>query len=145
MTPKKDKPDVTTTTKLASINVKQFCNVQFSYTDINELDQNEILTDLIFWHDLISDFEKARNEIISTIEIPGDIEIIKKCPDCGSDNLVYTTGTGKNGKIWHAFDCQDCTKEYLGKQVPTKTFTNYKKNVVNNLVDDLPDDDASPF
>jgi len=129
--------------KGASVNIKQYCNVHFPYNNIDELDRDEILADLVYWYDLISEFEKTRNEKVS--EVPGDIEVVKECTECGSDNLVYTTGTGKNGKIWHAFDCQDCTKEYQGKQVPTKIFTTYKKAVVNNLVDDLPDDDAAPF
>ena len=151
MTPKKSEEKISDvqninllTKKIVSVNVKQYCNVQFPYDKVEDLNPDEILADLVFWHDLITEFEKTKND--KPVETPGEIEVIKKWGECGSYNLIYTTGTGKNNKVWHAFECQDCTQEYQGKPVKTKNWTSYKKTTVDNLVDedDLPDDDV-PF
>lgn len=143
------KPLPISTGKTANINIKQYSNLLYEFNNIEDLDKNVILDEMLFWYDLVNEFDKKRDRKISKNEetIPGDIVEIKKCRACGSENLKFVQGTNaKSGKIWYAFECQECTEEFNGKTYRTKTFTDFKKDRMLEKVmeEDIPEQDI-PF
>ena len=137
------------TGKTANVNIKQYSNILYEFTDVNLLDRNEVLNDMLFWYDIINEFDNIRNKKItkSEAQVPDEIIVKDKCRLCGSTNLKFLQGTNaKSGKIWYAFECQECTEEFNGKQFKTKTFTEFKKDKMMDKVmeDDLPEEDV-PF
>jgi hypothetical protein len=137
------------TGKTANINIKQYSNILYEFDKVEDLDRDEVISDLIFWYDVINDFDKQRNVKVNKAEavVSDDIIPITECRKCGSENIKPVNGTNaKTGKIWYAYECQECTEEFNGKQYKTKTFTDFKKDRVLEKVmeEDIPEEDV-PF
>ena len=106
--------------KTASINIGEYSNLQITYTDIKDINKEELLKELLEWNNILVTYVEKRG-----VSVPAGVKLVKKCKECGGSNLVFSTGVSRaTGKQWYAFDCQDCkTESNDGKEYPTRTFT----------------------
>jgi hypothetical protein len=134
-----------------SINLKPFSNITYQFTDVNELDKDKIINDAKFWLDVLTDIEalsKTLTKPAAKPTVPSNIKVITKCPKCGSADLTYSTGTSsKTGRVWHAFDCGECTSSKDGKTFPTRSFADIiqedapkkkSKPIIEDDMDEIP-------
>jgi len=130
-----------------SLNLRPYCNLAYPYESIEDLDRDQILADVKFWGEVLKDIDVIMADF-NKVEIPSGVEVLTKCKECGSSNLVFSSGTSKaSGKPWYAFDCQDCTTKRGDKTYPTRNFVNMKTTVSADAAEGmgLASDDEVPF
>lgn len=52
--------------KQANMNIKQYCNVVFPYTDIKQLNRDVILADMRFWRDICAEYDAFKGTPAAT-------------------------------------------------------------------------------
>lgn len=79
---------------------------------------------------LLKDGEEKRIAVKESIKehptpFPSNVTKPEKCPNCGSTELTFVSGTNKKtGKDWMAFDCLSCKTKKDDKEYPTRIFVN---------------------
>jgi len=138
-----------TQTPSISLNLRPYCNLTYPYVTIADLDKEAILADVKYWGEVLVEIDSIMKDFgTKPATAPAGVEVVTSCKNCGSANLVYSTGTSQsNGKVWYAYDCQDCNTERGGKTYPTRNFANMTTTVSTNAskVMGLQDDDEVPF
>lgn len=165
---------VTSLKKSISLNIQPFTNLTIEYSDIEEINKEELLKDVEVWNDILNSIPtsakatngktsksvKPNNQSNSKIDIPPEYKPALKCSKCGHDfkeegvDYVISEGVSTKGP-WFAFDCQHCESEYNGKASVSRNFlfkdsstpTTKKEPTVDDFDDMTSDDtfDEIPF